>query len=738
MTKPLAAIDRSIALRTRADLVASPVESVGSTTWIVKDPLTLEHFQFSAEEYAIVEWLREPVSIAELQRSFQRRFAPQTVTPTAIWEFLSRLHAAGLLISDSTGQGHELLERRRREQFRKVASSWTGLLGVRFRGVDPDAFLSAVHERCRWIFSSLTLVAVFAVVLWAASIVFGHLEEFRNRLPELSALVDWRNLPWLLLAIGVAKALHELGHALVCKHFGGEVHELGFMLLVFAPCLYCDVTDAWRLPSKWRRIAVSAAGVIVELVLASAATIVWWYAQPGVVQLVALNIMVICTLNTLLINGNPLMRYDGYYIFSDLMEVPNLWQRSREALRYFWSEWILGQPAADDPLLPARQRPWLAAYAVASKIYLSMVCVLIVWGVAKTLSPYHLESLAYAVGLTVVGSALVSPVRSAVEFVRNPVKRAEMRQGRAAVVAAVGLAIVVAVLLIPVDYNVSAPLLLLPADAARVYATSEGTLENILPAGSKVTKGETIGTLASVETELEIARLEGECKLRQLHVEHLERLRGIDPEANNQLPTAREALADSQRRLEDRREEARRLVLTAPVDGTVLPAPRIEKSHRAEGRLGAWTGSLLDEQTHGARVQPGTLTCMIGDPTQLSAMLLVDDANVKFLQPGQRARLSIEQLPGQVVEGEVVEVSRHEAGDREHAMGAKTDLAALQAGLIAPGHEGTHYEVRVRLDEAPRPELIIGGRGEAKVATERVTLARRITRYLAQTFRLPI
>jgi multidrug resistance efflux pump len=329
-------------------------------------------------------------------------------------------------------------------------------------------------------------------------------------------------------------------------------------------------------------------------------------------------------------------------------------------------------------------------------------------------------------------------MRSVVEFIRNPLQRAEMRQGRMALVAAVGLAIIVGVLVIPVDYNVSAPMLLLPADAARVYATSEGTLESILPAGSKVTKGQAIGKLGSAETELEIARLEGECKLRQLHAEHLERLRGMDPDANSQLPTAREALADSERRLEARRNEAQRLVLTAPADGTVLPAPRVAKSRRADGRLDEWKGSLLDEQARGARVSPGTLACMIGDPTQLSAVLLVDDANAKFLLPGQRARLSIEQLPGQVIDGEVVEVSRHEAGNREHAMGAKTDLSALQAGLIASGHEGTRYEVRVRLDNTPRPGLIIGGRGEAKVATERVTLARRITRFIAQTFRLSI
>ena len=209
MSKPLASIDRPAGLRLRADLLATPVESAGATTWIVKDPLTLEHFQFSAEEYALLDWLREPVTIAELQRRFQRAFSPQTIRPQTIWGFMSRLHGAGLLNSDLTGQGHELLSRRERECVRRWAFSWTGLLGIRFRGVDPDAFLSAVHDRCRWLFSPATLIAALAVVLYALLLVVGHFNEFRNRLPEISALVDWRNLPWLLVAIGVAKVLHE-------------------------------------------------------------------------------------------------------------------------------------------------------------------------------------------------------------------------------------------------------------------------------------------------------------------------------------------------------------------------------------------------------------------------------------------------------------------------------------------------------------------------------------------------
>src|SRR5215208_5003569 len=131
MSQHLAFIDRPVGMRLRADLLVSEVELSGSTTWIVKDPLTVEHFQFSAEEYALMDWMRERVTIAELQRRFNRRFSPRTIKPEVIWDFMSRLHTEGLTISDAAGQGSELLLRREREQTRKVAFAWTGLLGIR-------------------------------------------------------------------------------------------------------------------------------------------------------------------------------------------------------------------------------------------------------------------------------------------------------------------------------------------------------------------------------------------------------------------------------------------------------------------------------------------------------------------------------------------------------------------------------------------------------------------------------
>ncbi len=737
MSTPVSSVDRPLTLRVRPDLVAVPIAMSGATTWLVKDPVTLEHFQFTPEEYVLIDRLRRPASIGDLQRELAQKFPPQTIDPQAVWEFMSRLHSAGLLVSDAAGQGYELLARTRRERTRRWAMAWTQLLAIRFRGFDPDTFLTAAYKHCRWLFSRATLLAAGMLVLIAASIVIGHFGEFRSRLQELPALMDPRNILWLMLAIGTVKVLHELGHAMACKHFGGEVHELGLMLLVFTPCLYCDVSDAWQFPSKRQRILVSAAGMLVEIVLAAVATIVWWYSQPGILHLVALNIMVVCTISTVLVNGNPLLRYDGYYILSDLVETPNLWQRSRDVLRKYTGDWLRREPSADDPLTPAGHRWWLAAYAVASKINLLVLCVGIVWGLVVLLYPYHLQNLAYAVGLTILGSALVGPVTNTVQVMRNPSRRGEFRRGRVALAMAIGLAVLVGVLAMPVNYYVPAPLVLLPADAARVYATTDGTLSDSLPSERRVSQGEKIGTLNNSEVALELMRLEGQHKLQKMRVEHLERLRGLDPEANDKLPAARSALVDVERRLEDRRRDAERLTLIAPVDGTVIPVPRIEAQADPTGRLPTWSGGILDTLNRGAHLEAGTLVCLVGDPLRLSAVLLVDDTDVKRLQPGQKVRMRFDQLPGQVIEGEVVDIARHDAGGNESEGTSRADLAPLLVGLMPPGKTAPRYQVQVRF-EPPAQPLIVGGRGEAKVAAERITLGRRIFRYLAQTFRLPV
>ena len=160
------------------------------------------------------------------------------------------------------------------------------------------------------------------------------LRDLPRKLPDYHEFFSFKTVVYLWIALGVVKVIHEFGHGLSCKAFGGEVHEMGALLLCFSPALYCNVSDAWILPSKWHRIIISAAGIYVELVIAAMATFIWWNTptQPFINNL-SLSLMVVCSVSTVVFNANPLMRYDGYYVLADWLEIPNLREKANRFLK---------------------------------------------------------------------------------------------------------------------------------------------------------------------------------------------------------------------------------------------------------------------------------------------------------------------------------------------------------------------------------------------------------------------
>ena len=272
---------RPLPLVMRRDLVIRPMKMRGRRLWVVKDPVALRYHQLRDEEYFVLRLLDGRTSSDDIRKRFSEQFAPREIEQDRFQGFVARLHREGLVVSAAAGQGDELLERRRkivRHEWIEMASN---LLALRFRGVDPQRFLDWLAPLGRWIFSRGFFVASLLLIASAIGMLLVHIETLRYRLPELRAFFGGHNLIWIAAAVAIAKVLHESGHALACRRFGGQCHEIGLMLLVFTPCLYCNVSDAWLMSNKWRRMAIGAAGMWVETMLASVATFFWWWTGPA-------------------------------------------------------------------------------------------------------------------------------------------------------------------------------------------------------------------------------------------------------------------------------------------------------------------------------------------------------------------------------------------------------------------------------------------------------------------------
>jgi len=721
----------------RPDLVVRPQQVGGDRYWVVKDPVALAYFHLRDEEHAILRMLDGRATLEEIRRRFEQLFAPLELTAEHLHAFLGRLHACNLVLADSPGQGHQMLlrhhQRRRRERLQWLGS----VLAIRFRGIDPEPLLERLYPKVRWLFSPPAVAAAVLLVLAAVALAAVQYGVFQSRLPDLRAFLSVGNVVWLAASLAAAKVLHELGHALACKHFGGECHEMGVMLLVFTPCLWCNVSDAWMLSSKWQRVAISMAGIGVELVLAALCTFVWWFSEPGLLNTLALNMMVICSVNTVLFNGNPLLRYDGYYVLSDVLEVPNLGQQSRALLSRSLARLVLGVELPADRSLPGKRRWLLAAYGVASTAYRWFVVLAILWFCHEVLSAYRLEVVASLLAAAVVAGLLAVPVANVIGLLRNPAWTRKVRRGRAAL-AGVALAVVLAaVLLAPLPYRVAAPVVLEPQGGCRVYVSVPGTLTRSLKAGAVVERGETLAELEDLDVRRQIEELAGERDRQRLRLANLEAQLVEDPSVAPQIPAAREALADVEVRLRQRQQDQERLSLKSPLGGTVLPPPLRPARPYAQGRLENWWGSPLDTQNLGCHLTTGTLFCLVGDPGRLEAVLVVDQSDLAFVKPGQRARVRLAELPDGVLGGTVAEIAKTglEIVPRELALGKALPTRFDEDGIARPLEPC--YRVRVRLDEHERP-LLVGTAGRAKILADPQPLGQRLYRYLRRTFNFPL
>jgi putative peptide zinc metalloprotease protein len=732
---------RPIALRKRRDLVVCPQRWGGRKILAVKDPLALRYYHLREEEFFILQQLDGGTSPEQIQAAFERTFAPQKLRLTTLVSFLGMLHGEHLVISDAAGQDRPLLERRGAGRRREWLAAWSNPLALRFRGVDPERFLAWLHPRLSWLFSPWLLAASLLLILVAAGWVGLRFEQLQSRLPEFSAFFSPENLVWFAVAIALAKVLHELAHALACKHFGGECHELGVMLLVFTPCLFVNVSDSWMLPERWKRIAVAAAGIWVELTLAAVCTFVWWFTNEGLLNSVCLKLMFVSSVGTVLFNANPLLPYDGYYILSDLWGVPNLRERSSRLLRQLLARWFLGLDTPAQRLDPETGRGWLLAYAVASLMYRLFILAVILWFLHGVLRPHGLQVVAQLLTVLVVSWLLAGPVCRAVRFWTVPSWRSQMQTRRWWWRMAVCAAGLILLLTVPLPYRVQGPVVVEPQGARRVFVSTAGQLRWAVEPGSEVRRGDRLAELDNPALTREITALVGRRQVLETELENLRR-RGAQQihrgtgNAGSLVPAAEAALDDVVQQIAQRETQQQQLVIRAPCDGIVMPPPS-RRDAAAEGQLPVWQGEPLEASNRGAWLAAGTLLCLVGTPERVQGLLIVDQSELPYLRVNQTVYLQLEQLGGGYLAGEISEVAEADLDHVPEELLAARRLPVHATPDGTPRLAGNFYQAIVAV-HAQSPPLTPGGIGRARVVAAPQPLSRRIARFLHQTFRLSV
>jgi putative peptide zinc metalloprotease protein len=420
----------------------------------------------------------------------------------------------------------------------------------------------------------------FGMLLWLALVgfaTFAIAPEWQRLISDAKHTISPSNWMWLWAVFVVTKLIHELGHAFMCRRFGGEVHELGIMFLVFIPTPYVDASTAWGFPNKWHRILVGAGGMIFEIFFAAICALIWLNTDPtSLLSQLCYNAMFIASVSTVIFNANPLLRYDGYYMLSDYLEIPNLQKKS--------SEYTLGlikrhvfRIKPQQPLPPPLQRFWLFNYAIFSTAYRTFVMFAIIFMVTYQLP----EEVRWAGLLMALGGVITWACVPIFKLFKYLTIEPELhrKRGRAwAFTLACTAGLVVLFGMIPFNVDVHAEGVVDPREERMVFADSPGFVAEVaVTDGQVVSAGDVLLVLTDDQIEARVKELESMVRASEAQVRQLMATDPAQAQIQRQeLELYRGQLADAHKRRE-------RLTVRAPIAGQFIAPQYRELAGRYVG-----------------------------------------------------------------------------------------------------------------------------------------------------------
>lgn len=492
----------------RPDLVLVEQTYRGEQSYIVKDPQSRKYYRFRPVEIMVMQTLDGANSPAEAAAALAGEGIK--VSPAGVEAFAAKLGKMGLCERTLGERSVLQMERLRAERKRRLSKSvFQGdLLRLRWSVGDPDKLFDRWLPRLRFFFTRTFLVlsvALFAVYLLVLGLKWG---EFSQALADLYTLnVGLGSLAVLWLTGTVIIVIHELGHGLTCKYFGGQVHEIGAMLIYFEPAFFCNVNDAWTFPELRARLWVTAAGSWIQLVIASIAAVVWWAATPGTaVSEVAFAAVLIGGITTVFMNANPLIPLDGYYALSDYLEVPNLRQRAFAHLTWLVKTRLFRLELPKPPADEREQRVFLVYGGLAS-LYIVLILSFFAATTFGWLTRW-LGSLGVVVFLVALFLTLRDPLRAGLRTVGMALSqhRAAWREGEWRTRLSVGgLAIILLGAILPWPITITGRFVAAPVLSMALAAPDSGIIQRVqVVEGTRVAAGAPLVQIRNLRLEREL------------------------------------------------------------------------------------------------------------------------------------------------------------------------------------------------------------------------------------------
>jgi putative peptide zinc metalloprotease protein len=530
----------------------------GQRCYMLQDEATGSFHSFSPEVYVLIGQMDGRRTIDEIWETTLEKLGEDAPGQEETLHLLGQLHAADILQCNITPDIVEVFQRYRHRKRQDWKQRLINPMALRMPLWDPQQFLTRWLPLVRPLFSWAGL-AVWALVVLAGAVYAGLYWE-----PITTDIVDRVLNPWnlviMVITYPIVKLLHEFGHAFATRLWGGEVHELGIMFLVLMPIPYVDATASAGFPEKHRRFVVGAAGMMVELFLAALALFVWINVETGIVSAVAYNIMLIGSISTLFFNGNPLLRFDGYYMLADAIEIPNLGVRSKRYLNYLVMRYLYGMEKVASPVSAPGEAAWFVFYGIGSFVYRMMILAVIILYVAGKFFFVGVLLAVWAIALQIV-----LPLVRHVRFLLND-PRLQRKRARALGVTGIGvLTLGVALFVLPAPLWTMAEGVVWLPEKSRVRAGTDCFVTALLAqTDTMVRAGDPVATCVDPLLSARVKVLEA--RMEELRAQHTLAMMEDRVEAQS-IRQDMQAIAEE---LEEARQQLGELVLRSPSSGQLV------------------------------------------------------------------------------------------------------------------------------------------------------------------------